>query len=58
MLLSSIVYCLPGGGDFFRRIIKDMEPADACMSVPLLNRLSPLGPLFLAWVFLSYGIAV
>lgn len=49
---------LPSWGErSFRGIIKGREPADACVSVPLLNRLSPLGPLFLAWVFLSCGIA-
>lgn len=41
----------------FRRSLNALKPADAHMSVLLFSRLTPLGQLFLALVFLSYGIA-
>lgn len=41
----------------FRRSLNALKSANAHMSVALFSRLTPLGQLFLASVFLSYGIA-
>lgn len=57
ILMTSVIDCLPRGTEAFRRSLNALQSADTYTSVTVFSRLTPLGQLFLASVFLSYGIA-
>lgn len=57
IFMTSVIDCFPRRGKAFRRSLNALKSADTYMSVTVFSRLSPLGQLFLASVFLSYGIA-